>query len=80
VDDIHETMLDPGESDHSLAALGVVAQTACDVVANLNLHCGLAEVDVAAVAQFKAHHVLHDPVKPLPVPRHNVSHQRRFVR
>jgi hypothetical protein len=31
------------------------------VVANLNLHCGLAEVDVAAVAQFKVHHVLHDP-------------------
>jgi hypothetical protein len=43
------------------------------VVANFNLHCGLAEVDVAAVAQFKAHHVLHDPVKPLPVPRRNVS-------
>jgi hypothetical protein len=39
------------------------------VVANLNLHSGLAEVDVAAVAQFKAHHVLHGPVKPLPVQR-----------
>ena len=39
----------------------------------LNLHCGLGEVDVAAVAQFKAHHVLHDPVKPLPVLRRNVS-------
>jgi hypothetical protein len=23
--------------------------------------------------QFKAHHVLHDPVKPLPVPRRKVS-------
>jgi hypothetical protein len=39
------------------------------VVANLNLHCRLAEVDVAAVMQFKAHRVLHDPVKPLPVPQ-----------
>jgi hypothetical protein len=34
------------------------------VVANLNLHRGLAEVEIAAVAQFKAHHILHDPVKP----------------
>jgi hypothetical protein len=51
-------MFDPGKSDYPLAAMGVVAQTACDVVANLNLHCGLAEVDVAAVAQFKVHHVL----------------------
>ena len=25
--DVHETMLDPGESDHPLAAVGVVAQT-----------------------------------------------------
>jgi hypothetical protein len=65
VNGVRETMLYPGKSDHSLAAMGVVAQTACDVVANLNLHCGLAEVDVAAVAQFKAHHVLHDAVKPL---------------
>ena len=48
-----------------LAAWGVVAQTPCDVAANLNLHSGLAEVDVAVVAQLKAHHVLHDPVKPL---------------
>jgi hypothetical protein len=30
----------------------------------LNLHRGLAEVEIAAVAQFKAHHILHDPVKP----------------
>ena len=65
VNGVRETMLYPGKSDHSLAAMGVVAQTACDVVANLNLHCGLAEVDVAAVAQLKAHHVLHDAVKPL---------------
>jgi hypothetical protein len=63
--DIPETMPDPGESDHPLAAVGVVAQTPCDVAANLNLHSGLAEVDVAVVAQLKAHHVLHDPVKPL---------------
>jgi hypothetical protein len=27
------------------------------VIANLNLHTGLAEVDIAAVMQFKAHHV-----------------------
>lgn len=59
--DVHETMLDPGKCNHPLAALGVVAQTPCDVAANLNLHSGLAKVDIAAVAQFKAHHVLHDP-------------------
>src|SRR5262245_3566966 len=61
IDDVHETMLDPGKSDYPLAPVGVVAQTACDVVANLNLHRGLAEVDIAAVAQFKAHHVFHVP-------------------
>jgi hypothetical protein len=55
LDDIHETMLDPGKSDYPLAAMGIVAQTPCDVVANLNLHFRLAEVDVAAVMQFKAH-------------------------
>ena len=54
MDDVHETMLDPGKCDHPLAALGVVAQTPCDVAANLNLHSGLAEVDIAAVAQFNA--------------------------
>jgi hypothetical protein len=37
------------------------------VIANLNLHTGLAEIDIAAVMQFKAHHVPHDPVKPLTV-------------
>jgi putative ABC transport system substrate-binding protein len=30
-----------------------------------NLHSRLAEIDIAVVAQLKAHHVLHDPVKPL---------------
>jgi hypothetical protein len=35
------------------------------VAANLNLHSGLAEVDIAVVAQLKADHALHDPVKPL---------------
>jgi hypothetical protein len=64
---VHETMIDPRKSDHPLVAVGVVAQTPCDAVANLNLHCGLAEVDVAAVAQIKAHQVLHHPVKPLPI-------------
>ena len=44
----------------TLTLLRVVAQTACDVVANLNLHSGLAEVDIAAVVQFKSHHILHD--------------------
>jgi hypothetical protein len=63
--DIHETMLDPGESDHPLAAVGEIAQTPCDVAANLNLHSGLAEVDIAVIVQFKAHRVLHDPMKPL---------------
>src|SRR6266566_5212112 len=65
LDDVRETMLDPAKSDHPLATVGVVAQTPCDVAANLNLHSGLAEVDIAVVAQLKAHHVLHDPVKPL---------------
>src|SRR3982074_3058791 len=59
--DVHETMLDPGKSDHPLAGVGVVAQTLCDVAANLFLHAGLAEVDIAVAAQLKAHHVLHDP-------------------
>jgi hypothetical protein len=65
LDDVRETMLDPAKGDHPLATVGVVAQTACDVAANLNLHSRLAEVDIAVVAQLKAHHVLHDPVKPL---------------
>jgi hypothetical protein len=66
MDDVHETMFDPGKSDHPLVAVGVVAQTPCDVIANLNLHTGLAEVDSAAVMQFKAHTSPHGPVKPLP--------------
>jgi len=65
LDDVCETMLDPTKSDHPLPAVGEIAQTPCDVAANLNLHSGLAEVDIAVVAQLKAHHVLHDPVKPL---------------
>ena len=72
LDGVHETMLDPGKSDYPLAAIGVVAQTSCDVAANLNLHTGLVKVDVAVAAQFKAHRVLHDPA-PLPVPRRKVS-------
>jgi hypothetical protein len=66
VDGIRETMLDSAKSDHPLAAMGEVAQAPGDVVAALHLHSGLAEIDVAAVLQFKVHHVLHDPVKPLP--------------
>ena len=58
LDDVHETMLDPAKSDHPLVAVGAVAQTPCDVAANLNLHSRLAEINIAAVAQFKAHHVL----------------------
>ena len=65
LDDVRETMLDPAKGDHPLATVGEVAQTPCDVAANLNLHRGLAEVDIAVVAQLKAHHVLHDPEKPL---------------
>ena len=45
----------------TLAAVGVVAQTPCDVAANLFLHTGLAKVDIAVAVQLKAHHVLHDP-------------------
>jgi hypothetical protein len=63
--DVHETMLDPGKSDHALAAVGVVAQTPCDVAANLYLHTGLAEIDIAVAAELKAHHVLHNPMRPL---------------
>jgi hypothetical protein len=36
--DVHETILDPGKSDHPFAAVGVVAQTPCNVAANLCLH------------------------------------------
>jgi hypothetical protein len=50
LDDVHETILDPGKSDHTLAAVGVVAQTPCDVAANLYLGTGLAEVDIAVAA------------------------------
>src|SRR5258707_1021627 len=63
--DIHEAMLDPGESNHPLAALGIVAQTPRDVAADFYLHTRLAEVDVAVPAQLKAHPVLHNPMKPL---------------
>jgi len=48
-----------------MTPVGIVAHTPRDVAANLNLHSGLAEVNIAAVAQLKTHHVLHDPVKPL---------------
>ena len=80
LDDVHETMLDPGKSDHALAAVGVVAQTPCDVASNLYLHTGLAEVDIAVAAQLKPHHVLHDPMKPLHVANRRYAARRRFVR
>jgi hypothetical protein len=35
VNDVHETMLGPCKSDHPLAAVRELAQTPCDVVANL---------------------------------------------
>ena len=52
LDDVRETMLDPGESNHPLAALGVVAQTPRDVAANIYLHTRLAQVDVAVTAHL----------------------------
>jgi hypothetical protein len=58
-------MLDPAKGDHPLATVGEVAQTLCDVAPDLNLHSRLAEIDIAVVAQLKARHILHDPVKPL---------------
>jgi hypothetical protein len=61
---IHEAMLNPGKGDHSLATVGVVSQTPCDMATNLNLHTGLAEVDIVVAAQLKAHHVLRIPVSP----------------
>ena len=64
LDDVCETILDPGESDHPLAALGLAAQIPRDVAANFYLHTRLAEVDVAVTAQLKAHRVLHNPMKP----------------
>ncbi len=48
------------------AAVGIVAQTPCDVAANFYLHTGLAEVDIAVAAQLKAHQVLHDPDEAAP--------------
>jgi hypothetical protein len=45
-------MLNAAKRDHSLPALGEVAQIKCDVAADLNLHGGLAKVDVAAVVQL----------------------------
>ena len=41
----------------------VVAQAPCDMVAYLNLHSGLAEINVAAVVQFKAHDAPPKPVR-----------------
>src|SRR2546429_692992 len=76
LDDVRETMLDPAKGDHPLATVGVVAQTPCDVAANLNLHSRLAEIDIAAVAQFKAHHVLQNPVKPLRIARRRYADQK----
>ena len=67
MDDVHETMLDPGKGDHPLVAVGIVAQTPCDVIANLNLDARLAKIDIAAVTQFKAQSVLHDLVQPPPI-------------
>ena len=64
--DVHETILDPGKSDHPLAAGGVVPQPPCNVAANLYLHTGLAEFDIAVAAKLKAHHVLHDPDEAAP--------------
>ena len=58
-------MLDPGKRDDPLAAVGVVAETPCDMASNLYLHTGLVEVDIAVAVQLKAHHVLHNPMKPL---------------
>ena len=72
--DVYETILDPGKSDHPLAAGGVVPQTPCDVAANLYLQTRLAEIDIAVAAQLKAHHVLHDPMKPLRIADQNVRH------
>jgi hypothetical protein len=55
MNDVHEAMLDAGKGNYPLVAVGVVAQTPCDVIADLNLRTGMAEVDIAAVLQFKAH-------------------------
>ena len=56
---------DPGESNHPLAALGVVAQTPRDVAADFYLHTRLADVDVAVAVELKVHHVLHDSMNAL---------------
>ena len=48
-----------------LAAVGVVAEFLAIWPANLYLHTGLVEVDIAVAVQLKAHHVLHNPMKPL---------------
>src|SRR6476619_8008673 len=59
--DIHEALLDPGESNHALAALGIVAQTARDVAADFYLPTRLAEVDVAVAVELKVHQVIPIP-------------------
>ena len=73
-------MLDPGESDHPLAAVGIVAQAPRDVAANFYLHTWLAEVDVAVTAQLKAHRVLHNPMKPLRIADKKVRRSGAIVR
>ena len=40
---------------------GKSRRTPENVAADLNLHSGLAKIDIAAILQFKAHHVLHNP-------------------
>jgi len=76
--DIHEAMLDPGESNHPLAALGVVAQTPRDVAADFYLHTRLAEVDVAVAVELKVHHVLHDSMNALRLGERKVRRSDAF--
>ena len=40
MDDVHETVFDPGKSDYPLVPVGMVAQTPCDVIANLTCISG----------------------------------------
>jgi hypothetical protein len=60
-DHVHETMLDTSEGDHPLGPLREGAQIPQDVAADLNLHGRLAEVDIAAIVQFKLHQ-FHPPI------------------
>ena len=75
LNDVHQTMFDPGKSDYASRSHGVVAQTACDVVANLlhGRHCGVGSGRCRCGSAVQGASRPPRSVKPLPVPRRKVS-------